>query len=553
MPKPLLLAALATCAACAHPSPVTPSAPPAPSSAQPAPATPAEAVAAAFVGELARHDWAAAHARFTPRMAKAMPEASVAELWQHLLTTQGEWVGVDRYATEAKGGYAVATMDLRFARRRQWLRLTIEAGGRIGGVYRGPIREDTEREARAIVEALARGDGERAASAFDATMRAKLPAAGLVADWNAVVADAGPFEGVTAIKLEPRGPHPLVAVECRMRSRGFVVRTAFDADGDVAGLFLQPAYEPPPYADASALEERDVTVGSAPALPGTLTLPRGARAVPGVVLVHGSGPNERDEPLGATLVFRDLARGLATRGIAVLRYDKRTRVDPRGVVTQKEEVVDGALAAIDLLRRQPEVDPARVVVAGHSQGGSLAPRIAIADKRLAGIAVLAGGTRTLQDAMLAQTTYLSSLDPGNAPRRQAIDAAIAFKKAVEDPALKPDSEVPGGGGARGAYFLDMRGYHPEEVAAKLPCAVVAVQGGRDYQVTLAEDFVAWQRALAGNSQATLKVYPALDHRLVAGEGRSSPAQYEQPGHVDAQLVSDLAAWVTGLAPATAAP
>jgi hypothetical protein len=104
---------------------------------------------------------------------------------------------------------------------------------------------------------------------------------------------------------------------------------------------------------------------------------------------------------------------------------------------------------------------------------------------------------------------------------------------------------------RGAYFLAKRGQHPEELAAKLPCALLVVQGGRDYQVTLADDFPRWQRALAGNPRATLKVYPALDHRLVAGEGRSSPAQYMEPGHVDAQLVSDLAAWVTRLAPTTA--
>jgi dienelactone hydrolase len=460
---------------------------------------------------------------------------------------------VDRYATQTAASYTVATLDLRFARRRQWLRVSVEDGGRIGGLYRGPIREDIEQEARAVAEALARGDGERATRAFDATMRAKLPSAKAVADWDGFVAGAGPLQGVTSLKLEPHGRISLVIANCHMRSRDVLARVAFDPDGDVAGLFFQPAYEPPAYADASAVEERDVLVGSAPALPGTLTLPKGARAVPGVVLVHGSGPNERDEELGATLVFRDLALGLAARGIAVLRYDKRTRVDAQGVVTEKEEVVDGALAAIDVLRRQPEVDPVRVVVAGHSQGGSVAPRIALADGRLAGIAVLAGATRTLQDAMVAQATYLSSLDPGNAQLRQAIDAAIAFKKAVEDPALKPDSEVPGGGGARGAYFLAMRGYHPEEIAAKLLCAVLAVQGGRDYQVTLADDFPRWQRALAGNPRATLKVYPALDHRLVAGEGRSSPAQYMEPGHVDAQLVSDLAVWVTGLAPATAAP
>lgn len=115
--------------------------------------------------------------------------------------------------------------------------------------------------------------------------------------------------------------------------------------------------------------------------------------------------------MSGTKVFRDLAFGLATRGIAVLRYDKRSLVAPGGIVTQKEEVLDGALDAIHLLRNTQGIDRARVVVVGHSQGGALAPRIAQLDGSLAGIAILAGPSRPLQETLIAQVAYLRSQVP----------------------------------------------------------------------------------------------------------------------------------------------
>jgi hypothetical protein len=129
---------------------------------------------------------------------------------------------------------------------------------------------------------------------------------------------------------------------------------------------------------------------------------------------------------------------------------------------------------------------------------------------------------------------------------------VRFKRIVEDPALRADADVavPGDGHVAGAYFLDARAFRPEQVAAKLSCRVLVLQGGRDYQVTLAEDFEGWRRALGGDPLAALKVYPELDHRFVAGEGPSSPAQYEEPGHVDARVIDDVAAWVRVVPPAS---
>src|SRR5690606_25277783 len=172
---------------------------------------------------------------------------------------------------------------------------------------------------------------------------------------------------------------------------------AIGGAGQVGGLLYAPAAAPapeaaPPEADAG-YQEQDFSVGDGErALPGTLAMPAGASAdapVPAVVLVHGSGPHDRDETVGPNRPFLDIARGLAAQGIAVLRFDKRTQARPQdyadGKVTIDSETTDDAVIAVDALRKVPGVDPARVYVLGHSQGAMMAPRIAAKSGHVAGL------------------------------------------------------------------------------------------------------------------------------------------------------------------------
>ena len=156
--------------------------------------------------------------------------------------------------------------------------------------------------------------------------------------------------------------------------------------------------------------------------------------MPAVILVHGSGPNDRDETIGANKPFKDLATGLASRGIAVLRYDKRTRVHGAKVAaltdfTVNQEVIEDVIEAVKALRAQPRIDPARVFVLGHSLGGMLVPRIATADPTIAGLIVLAGAARPLEEAIVAQSRYIAVADGTISPEeQQGIDQAAATRR-----------------------------------------------------------------------------------------------------------------------------
>ncbi len=418
-----------------------------------------------------------------------------------------------------------------------------------------PTMPDRKPAAAAFITQLAQGNFAGAAATMDSTMHRALPAEKLKATWEALIAQAGTFRAQRSSASTQAGPYQIVAVTCEFARASVDVRVTFGRTGLVTGLFFVPTpgpWTPPSYVNPASFHAESVTVGAgALALPGTLTLPNGAGPFPALVLVHGSGPNDRDESVGGVKVFRDLAEGLSSRGIAVLRYEKRTREHPAtftGRFTVDDETVDDAVAAAGLLRARRDIDPARVAVLGHSLGGMMAPRIAQRDARLAGVVILAGTTRRLERVMLEQTAYLSSLPENTTPAAQAQIAMLREGAArVERLTLADSASATPIIGAPASYWLDLQQYHPGEVARTLTRPLLILQGERDYQVTMA-DFAGWQQALAGQPNVTFRSYPGLNHLFVTGVGPSKPSEYAASAHVAAVVVDDIARWLKGVPP-----
>jgi len=407
--------------------------------------------------------------------------------------------------------------------------------------------------ARRFVGLMAAGKHEEATALFDATMKRAMPAAKLEATWAAVEKQAGPFKRQAAVRETRQGRFRIVLVTCEFGRAWLDVKVVFDRAGAITGLWFQPAapptvWTPPAYVNREAFTERAVTVGTgAWALPGTLSAPKGDGPFPGIVLVHGSGPQDRDETIGPNKPFRDLAWGLASRGVAVLRYEKRTKAHGgrmTGPITVKEETVDDAVAAAALLRAAKEADPKRLFVLGHSLGGMLVPRIAARGPAVAGFIIMAGTARPLEEVVVEQVTYIAGLDGTIDAEEKARIADLTARAArVKDPALSPEtpaSDLPLGIPA--AYWLDLRGYDPPEAAKTVKRPMLILQGGRDYQVT-ATDFNRWKAALAGRDDVAFKWYPALNHLFAAGKGTITPDEYARPAHVAAAVIDDIAAWV----------
>jgi alpha-beta hydrolase superfamily lysophospholipase len=400
---------------------------------------------------------------------------------------------------------------------------------------------------KAFVQLLVEEKYGEAVKRFDESMTAAMPKASLEGLWKQMLLLHGSVQGLEEPTIAVQGPYRLVYVPCRWERAGFRVRVVLDQQKRVAGLFIDSmAPEKPDYLQSIPIVERDITVGPGEwALPGTLGLPKDGPIHAGVVFVHGSGPNDRDETINLSKPFRDLAWGLGEQGIATLRYDKRTLVHGakmvREQVTVKEEVIDDALLALDLLRDQSELKGKPIYLLGHSLGASLAPEIAHRDGHLAGVIMIAAMGRPADEVVLDQFEYLASVTPDPESRKKIAEMRENVQ-AVRKHELDPSTPVLGGDTA--AYWYDFMKHDGEvqvRYAATLPCRLLIIQGGRDYQVTV-KDFEVWEKGLADHKHAICKLFPDLNHLMAAGAGKSTPAEYAVENYVDERVIDLIAAW-----------
>ncbi len=410
--------------------------------------------------------------------------------------------------------------------------------------------------ARDFVSLLSDSKFEEAVGSFSAEMTAALTPEGLEAMWDGLTSaeEAGRFEKVVRTTPVELAGYKAVIVTCEFGNKSLGIRVVFDKEASIAGLqFVPPAegrleYRAPAYATPESFNERECTVGTGEwELPATLSIPKEEGPFPAVVLVHGSGPNDRDETIGPNKPFKDLAWGLATQGVAVLRYEKRTKRHATRIAglmdtfTVDDEVVSDALAAVELLKKTEGIDSDRIFVVGHSLGAVMAPRIAAQGEGLAGLVLLAGCPVGFYIEKAAeQAEYLVSLD-GEIDETEAkkLEEIHAQLKTIRELDMSEGEIVLG---CSMAYWADLMDYDPVRTASELTIPMLFCQGERDYQITMS-DFNGWKEGLAGQEGVSFKAYPELNHLFIAGTGKSTPTEYSQPGNVAQTVIDDIASWV----------
>jgi dienelactone hydrolase len=399
-----------------------------------------------------------------------------------------------------------------------------------------------------------KGNFEEAHGFFDESVKGQITPDELKLFWLRLGNSMGTYESVDGAKNSIKGDYFQVILTCGFSKGTQTFTFVFNKSEKLLGFFVTPVaadaeYAAPAYADTTLYKETEINIKFEEGqMAGVFTSPKNASNFPVVIMVHGSGPSDMDETVGPNKPFKDLAAGLAAKGIGSIRYVKRSMVYPRifnKAFTVKEEVIDDALSAINLANTLPGVNKGQIYLLGHSLGGMLAPRIATLAPSLNGIILAAAPARKLSDLILEQNTffYKSSGDTSAAGKKQFLESSIEIDKSrlLKLGDIAPDSVILG---APATYWIDLNNHDQLATSKKIKNRILILQGGNDFQVSV-QDFNIWRTTLASNKNASFKLYPDLNHLLSTQKEKGTGAQYRIPANVNADLINDISIWIKG--------
>lgn len=406
--------------------------------------------------------------------------------------------------------------------------------------------------ADSFFDTMDKGNFEEAHGFFDESVKGQITADELKLFWLRLGNSLGTYESVDGAKNSVKGDYFEVTLTCGFTKGSQTFTFVFNKSEKLLGFFVTPVateaeYAAPAYADTTLYSEQEISIKFEEGqMAGIFTSPKNSSSFPVVIMVHGSGPSDMDETVGPNKPFKDLAAGLAAKGIGSIRYVKRSMVYPRSfnkAFTVKEETIDDALSAVTLASTLPGVNKSQIYLLGHSLGGMLAPRIATLAPSLNGIILAAAPARKISDLIAEQNAFIykASGDTTAAGKQQFIESSneIDRSRLLKLGDIAPDSIILG---APASYWIDLNNYDQLATSKRIKNRILILQGAHDFQVSV-QDFNIWRTTLAANKNVSFKLYPDLNHLLSSQKEKGTGAQYRTPANVSQVLINDISLWI----------
>ena len=406
-----------------------------------------------------------------------------------------------------------------------------------------------EEKSKELAMKVVSGEFSSVVAEFNDELKDTLSEENFRVGWEQMTVSAGQFQDYYKTEAEESDKIYHCILQCE--DSGIRLSFRYDEEGKVKSVWTDLFAIPPELTENETLKEQEIQIpftsnGTEYQLDGVLTLPAGVEKPPVVILIQGSGQSDYNEAIKGNRPFQDLAFGLAEKGIASIRYNKRYYQFPGqapGALTISDEVLDDAATAIQMAAGLDPVDGSRIYLIGHSLGGMLAPQIAQDNPQLAGLISLAGSPRSLADIVYDQNVdALDQMADINELQKQAslaqLKQMVEQAKSVSDLADQTDLI-----GLPACYWASLNKIDTVSIVKELKIPMLFLQGTADFQVKLDTDFAAWKEALDGHENAQFQTYEDLNHLFMKTNGKTDVSEYNVPGHVEQAVIDDIAAFI----------
>lgn len=413
---------------------------------------------------------------------------------------------------------------------------------------------ETEQKSRAILDLFVAKKFAKIEQQVDSAYRSYYSAITLERDWAELTGTYGEYESAKPVHFEANEYYNFMAYKIKFAYLPYIFNVSFNNNGDIVYISFMAAhkmYVAPDYVDVSKFVDKKFnTINGMYDLSGILSVPNLEGKNPLIIIVPEAGPTDKDGSYGENKPYKDLAWGLASNGNLVYRYEKRS--NDYGIFmlkaktayesfTPREDLLDDLYKMIDTLKTLPNVDPERIYILGHGQGGMLCPLIAKERKDVKGVIMMGANAKPMQENMIDQFEYLTSVTPS---KKEEYDEQTINAKRSMNKKLNPLTEhhlMPYG--VQATYWIWLNQYNQVEVAQNLKKPMLILHGDRDYQTNM-ENLALWRKSLKKNSNATILDYEKLNHLFYTGESQSTYSEYTSLiSNIPAYVMEDICTWL----------
>lgn len=404
-----------------------------------------------------------------------------------------------------------------------------------------------------LMDQMKNGEFEGTYDIASDSLKEALPKEQLAMAFASVFANQK-FSGYSDQIISNTSDMTIVTITSQLSTMLLKTNFVYNTKEQLAGINFLPAPLNPPVFENDTIKEIEILTGSDGRLNGRLTIPKNVENPPVAIMLQGSGSSGMDEVIGtaANAPFRDIAHGLAERGVASIRYDKRFYAYPQEAValqmiTLEDEYFNDLKAAIELAKTDNHVDNSRIFVIGHSLGGMIAPAISSMYPELSGVISMAGSPRYLEDILLDQTidgVKIAGIEGEQANAQiSAVEAEVKAIKELDEKTSDLSAPLLG---AAASYWLSCAKYNPIHYCETMTMPFLIMQGSADCQISVTKDYEEFKKYFKGKTNTTFKLYDNLNHLFMPSIGSGYADEYNLANQVAEEPLEDMADWIKSI-------